>query len=216
VIGTSGKSDGWGDHPGEGNYPESKDGRARKIYAGSLVIRTKEYEMDGKVLVAYASQYGATMEIAERMGVVLRRSGFDVDVLPVDQVDDLTSYQSIIVGSGVYIGQWNKKASQFLSTNEKTLASRKVWIFSSGPTGEGDPEVLLEGWRLPPTVQTVAERIRPLDVAVFHGYINPAKLNVIQRWVIKNIVKKPLGDYRDWKSIEDWTSEVAKKLASQN
>jgi len=170
--------------------------------------------MDEKVLVAYASQYGATMEIAERMGVVLRRSGFDVDVLPVDQVKDLPSYQSIIIGSGVYIGQWNKKAVRFVSSNQEILVDRRVWIFSSGPTGEGDPEVLLDGWRLPAAVQTVAERIRPQDVAVFHGYINPAKLNFIQRWVIKNIVKKPSGDYRDWKSIENWTFGIAKQLAN--
>ena len=36
-----------------------------------------------KVLVAYASKHGATAEITEKIGQVLRESGLQVDVSPV-------------------------------------------------------------------------------------------------------------------------------------
>ena len=168
--------------------------------------------MEMKILVTYASQYGATQEIAEKMGAVLRQSGLQTDVLTVDAVRDLTSYQAVILGSGVYIGQWNKAAASFLQSNEKTLASRAVWLFSSGPTGAGDPVKLLDGWQLPASLQPAAKRIQPRDTAVFHGYINPDKLNFIQKWVIKNIVKKPFGDFRDWDAIAAWARKVAAEL----
>jgi len=71
---------------------------------------------------------------------------------------------------------------------------------------------LLKGWRLPASLQSVADRIRPRDVAVFHGFINPDKPNVIQKWVIKNIVKAPFGDYRDWGMIVTWTNTIAAGL----
>ena len=29
------------------------------------------------------------------------------------------------------------------------LSQKPVWLFSSGPTNEGDLEVLLEGWKFP-------------------------------------------------------------------
>ena len=167
--------------------------------------------MDKKILVTYASKNGATEEIAVRIGEVLRQAGLQADVLPVDRVRDLTPYQAVILGSAVYIGQWNKEAAAFLQTNEKILANRPVWLFSSGPTGEGDPVELLNGWRLPTALQPAADRIRPRDIAIFHGYINPDTVNILQKWVIK-AMKKPFGDFRDWDAIVTWATTIAEAL----
>lgn len=168
--------------------------------------------MDKNILVAYASELGATKEIAEKIGDVLRQQGLQADVAPVDGIRDLTSYQAVILGSAVYIGSWPKKAAAFLKANEKALAERPVWMFSSGPTGEGDPVALVEGKRVPAALQPVVDRIHPRDVAVFHGNIDPQKLNFLQKWAIKNVVKKPFGDFRDWEMIAAWTTSIAGAL----
>jgi menaquinone-dependent protoporphyrinogen oxidase len=39
--------------------------------------------MSKKVLVAYASKYGSTEQIAERIGLRLKKAGLDVDIRPV-------------------------------------------------------------------------------------------------------------------------------------
>ena len=70
--------------------------------------------MDEQVLVAYATKYGATTEIAEKIGQVLRQAGLSADVLPVDRVGDLSTYRAVVLGSAVYIGQWRKEAVRFL------------------------------------------------------------------------------------------------------
>jgi menaquinone-dependent protoporphyrinogen IX oxidase len=44
------------------------------------------------VLVAAASKYGATAEIAEAIGRVLRESGIAADARPVEQASDLSGY----------------------------------------------------------------------------------------------------------------------------
>ena len=167
--------------------------------------------MDSNILVAYASKYGATEEIAERIGEVLRQTGLQADVLPVNGIRDLNPYKAVILGSAVYIGKWNKEAVAFLQANEKVLADRPVWLFSSGPTGEGDPVELLEGWRLPAALQPVADRIRPRDIAVFGGYVNPDKLTFIERGLMK-AMKKAFGDFRDWDRIHTWSTTVADAL----
>lgn len=170
-----------------------------------------ENEMSTQVLVTYATKYGATAEIAEKIGQTLRQAGFHTDVLPADQVNDLSSYQAVVVGSAVYVGKWRKEAVAFLEDNEQALAERPVWLFSSGPTGEGDAEELLKGWRLPEAQQALVERIHPRNIAVFHGELNGQKLNLLEKWVIKN-VKAPLGDFRDWDSITSWATEIAAAL----
>jgi menaquinone-dependent protoporphyrinogen oxidase len=167
-----------------------------------------EAQMSDKVLVAYASKHGSTAEIAGKIGEALTQSGLDVDVKPVNKVKDLAPYQVVILGSAVYIGMWRKDAVRFVKANQSALADRKVWIFSSGPTGEGDPVELLHGWRLPKKVEPIAEAIRPRDIAVFHGNVDVARLSGMEKMMIGK-VEAPVGDFRDWGMINAWAEGVA-------
>ena len=170
--------------------------------------------MDVQVLVAYATKYGATAEIAEKIGQVLREAGLHVDVLPVDRLSDLTPYKAVVLGSAVYVGQWRKDAATFLESNEKKLAERPVWLFSSGPTGEGDPVELMKGFRFPETLQPIADRIQPRDIAFFHGVLDMKELSLAEKLVIKGI-KAPVGDFRDWDAINSWAVAIAEALKKE-
>lgn len=168
--------------------------------------------MEKKILVTYASKYGATKEIAERIGEELQHKGMQADVLPVGSIADTASYEAVILGSAIYVGNWPKEAAEFLKANERTLAEQPVWLFSSGPTGEGDPAELVHGKQLPAPVQEITDRIQPRDIAIFHGNIDLEKINGMEKWAIKNVVKKPFGDFRDWDMILGWTSKIAEAL----
>jgi menaquinone-dependent protoporphyrinogen oxidase len=172
--------------------------------------------MDKNILVTYASKYGATREIAQKIGEVLRQAGLQVDIVPVAHVRDIALYKAVILGSAIYVGKWQKEAVEFLKSNKKTLAGRPVWIFSSGPTGEGDPLELVEGQRLPVGLQPFADRIHPRDIAVFHGFIDPDKINFIEKWTIKSLVKKPFGDFRNWDAITAWATAITKALKEED
>jgi menaquinone-dependent protoporphyrinogen oxidase len=167
--------------------------------------------MDTQVLVAYATKYGATAEIAEKIGQVLGEAGLRAEVLPADRVSDLSPYEAVVLGSAVYIGRWRKEAVKFLKANETALAEKAVWLFSSGPTGEGDPVELLQGWRLPKSLQPLADHVQVRDIAVFHGAVDREKLNFIEKWMLKN-VKAPVGDFRDWEAITAWATAIADAL----
>lgn len=165
--------------------------------------------MENRVLVAYASRYGATTEIAKKIGEVLKKAGLKVEVSPAKNVMNPAEYRAVILGTALYIGKWRKEAEEFLLHNENTLADKLVWIFSSGPTGEGDPEALIEGKGVPETLQSAVDHIKPRDIAVFHGYVNPEKINFLEKWVLTKIVKKPIGDFRDWEAISSWAGSIA-------
>ena len=167
--------------------------------------------MSKKVLVAYATKYGATAEIAGKIGEELRGAGLEADVTAVDKAGDVAQYAAVVLGSAVYIGSWRKEAANFLKANESRLAGLPVWLFSSGPTGEGDPVTLTKGWRFPDALQPVADRIKPRDLALWGGALDAKKLNVIEKFMIKN-VKAPMGDFRDWAAITAWATGIAEAL----
>lgn len=167
--------------------------------------------MDTQVLVAYATKYGATTEIAQRIGAMLRQTGLHTQVLPADHVDDLTPYMAVVLGSAVYLGGWRKEAVAFLETHEDWLAERPVWLFSSGPTGEGDPMKLMKGWRFPQTQQPIADRIHPHDIAYFHGKLDLKQLSLADRLIVKTI-QAPIGDFRNWETITAWTTGISHTL----
>jgi menaquinone-dependent protoporphyrinogen oxidase len=168
--------------------------------------------MEKKILVAYASKYGATKEIATKIGEELQKNGLQADVLPAGSIRETAPYQAVIFGSAIYIGNWPKEAAEFFKVNESALAEQPVWLFSSGPTGDGDPAELVNGKLLPASLQAIVSRIQPRDIAIFHGNINCEKINAMENWAIKNVVKKPFGDFRDWDMITGWTSKITEVL----
>jgi menaquinone-dependent protoporphyrinogen oxidase len=167
--------------------------------------------MGKKILVAYASKYGATAEIAKRIGERLEEEGLEVKVLPAEKLKEVASYGAVVLGSAVYAGQWRKEAADFLQANEQALKEMPVWLFSSGPTGEGNPVELMKGWRFPESLQAVADRVDPRETAFFMGDIDMKRLNLPERMIVKAI-KAPTGDYRDWDSIEAWAGSIADQL----
>ena len=167
--------------------------------------------METRVLVAYASKHGMTAEISGKIGDTLRKSSLQVDVLPVKKVKDLALYKAVVLGSAVYIAMWRKEMVKFLQENEQLLSARQVWVFSSGPMGKGDPAELLQGWRFPEALRSLIERVKPRDIAVFHGAIDMKRMNFLEKWTLKN-VKAVTGDFRDWEAITRWAAGIADAL----
>jgi menaquinone-dependent protoporphyrinogen oxidase len=170
--------------------------------------------MKTHVLVTYATKYGSTAEIAEKIAQIVRDTGLSVDVLPTNQVDGLTAYQAVILGSAVYAGQWREEAVTFLKAYEYTLADMPVWFFSSGPTGHGNPVELMKGWHFPTAQQSLLDHIKPRDTMLFHGFLNMKELNFAEKILIKGI-GAAVGDFRDWGSITAWAYGIAETLQKE-
>ncbi len=167
--------------------------------------------MSQKVLVAYGTRYGATAEIAEKIGEVLREADIQTDVIPAGNAGDLSGYGAFVIGSAVYVGRWTNNAVNLVEQNIEVLAGHPVWIFSSGPTGEGDIKDLMSGWEYPGKLRPAFERIKPRDITVFHGTADPDRMSFLNKIVLK-MVKAPTGDFRNWDVITDWANGIISSL----
>src|SRR4051812_18608293 len=92
-----------------------------------------------RLLVAYASKHGATAEIAAAVADELRRD-FVVDLVQAGEVTDLSPYAGVVLGSAVYMKRWQPSARHLLRRLQHDLGERPLWIFSSGPVGDAEPD----------------------------------------------------------------------------
>jgi len=155
------------------------------------------------VLVVYASRHGATEEIATAIAKRLRERGHETELRPVDEVDDLGSAEAVVLGSAIYAGSWMKGATGFVQRHRQVLSRVPVWLFSSGPTGQGTDR----DWT-PKQIAQVSREVGPRDHRVFFGAIDAEKLGFVERRIVK-AVKAPVGDFRNWEEIRDYADEIA-------
>jgi menaquinone-dependent protoporphyrinogen oxidase len=158
------------------------------------------------VLVAYASKHGSTAEIAGVIGNDFREAGFDVDIQQADNVTTLAPYDTVIIGSAIYVGQWQRGALQFIDHFEEQLKSRHVWLFSSGPIGV-DPKPAEE----PPVTEALIDRTGAVEHQSFTGKLDRSNLGFGDR-LIASVVRAPEGDFRDWDAIRAWAMHIVRQL----
>ena len=173
-----------------------------------------------KVLVVYASKYGSTKEISEFISEKLRQRGLLSEVQPVEAVHNPGDYDAFVIGSAVYMMHWLKEATEFVLRNRVVLASRSVWLFSSGPLGTETKDA--QGRDLcvvsePKEIAEFREVISLRDHRVLFGALDSSKLGFGHRMIRKLSAARailPEGDFRNWTDIEAWTVGIAIELGA--
>ncbi|MEU4191714.1 flavodoxin domain-containing protein [Kribbella sp. NPDC026611] len=166
--------------------------------------------MSKNVLVAYASKAGATAGIAEAIGDELRAHGHLVDVLDVAQVNDLTPYDAVVLGSAIYARRWRPEAVHFLRHHTAELRDRQVWLFHSGPVGPDKDQAQT----MPRAVRHAAEKIGATPAVTFAGRLTP---ETATGFLARHLATGTLsGDSRDWSKIRAWATDLDAALTATN
>ena len=163
-----------------------------------------------RVLVAVASKYGATREIAEAIGRGLEAHSLAAEVRDVTDARDLAGAEVVVLGSAVYAGRWLEGARSFVDEHEAELAVRPTWLFSSGPIGDPPRPAAEEAVH----IEEILERTNAREHRVFAGKLDRTKLSFGER-AIAFAFRAEVGDFRDWDAIAAWTDEIATALAPQ-
>ena len=174
-----------------------------------------------RVLVVYASRHGATAGIAERIGEVLRAEDIDVVVAKASDMPDPEGFDAYVIGSAAYIGKWEKAATSFVERHKEVLATKPVWLFSSGPVGTD--RVDKKGNSLlgdPKTVAELTPILRTRGTQVFFGAWDPndpaasfSERLIARLPAVKDLL--PAGDFREWPVIDAWAHDIAEEVTGK-
>jgi menaquinone-dependent protoporphyrinogen oxidase len=171
------------------------------------------------VLVAYASRCGSTVGVADRIGQSLSARNHSAQVLPVEEVKDLGSYDAVILGSAIRTGKWLPEAMDFVGTHRDALSQKRVAYFHTCLTLSRPTEENLTKARsfFAPLMERFSE-VRPVSLGGFAGVLDYAKLSGPVRMVMKlkmNGQGISEGDYRDWNAIDMWGDGVSGILTAR-
>lgn len=158
--------------------------------------------MSTSILVAYATRYGSTKEVAEAIAETLRQAGAQVELQPLSEVRSLAGFQAVVMGAPLQMYRWHKDAFSFLSRHHKALAGIPVAVFALGPVQNPHNEAEWQGSRdqLAKELAKV-EWFKPLTVEILGGKFDPQALGGLMKMFAKS---EPATDIRDWEAIRQW------------
>jgi menaquinone-dependent protoporphyrinogen oxidase len=171
--------------------------------------------MSDKILVTYASRTGSTIGVAEAIGKTLAESGAQVDVLPMQEVKDLSPYRAVVAGSAIQKKQWLPEAMQFIQANRVELARKPFAAFLVCMT-----LAMRNGETYRPFVSEflapVRALVKPVSEGLFAGALDIRKIPSLgDRLKFRLSVLFGAwseGDHRDWNAIHDWADGLHSQL----
>jgi menaquinone-dependent protoporphyrinogen oxidase len=170
-------------------------------YTGE-VMNTKK-----RILVTYATRAGSTAEVADFISKQLIEQGFSVDLQPVKQVNDLSGYQAVVMGSPIRMGKWVGEANQFLQNNNDVLSKMPTAAFTVCLPQIEDHQQAFDGY-----LTQIKAFHTPNEAAFFLGKMALEKLSFLDRFISKTLKAKE-QDLRDWEKIGAWAQALPNTLA---
>ena len=172
--------------------------------------------MKDKILVTYATCTGWTVGVAEAIGKTLAEGGTDVDVLPMQEVEDLTPYRAVVAGSAIQNKRWLPEAMQFIREHQAELASKPFAAFLVCMTlamrnGESYRPFVTE------FLAPVRALAKPVSEGCFAGGLEVRRVpSAADRLKFRLSILFGVwteGDHRDWNAIHAWAEDLRLRLS---
>jgi len=167
-----------------------------------------EVTMSNRILVAYATYAGSTIEVAVAIGETLGARGFSVEVKPIQEKPPVDDYQAVLIGSAIHHGHWLSEAIDFVKANQPALQQVPVALFCVHIQNMGNDEMGRQK-RLA-YLNEVRPLLQPVNEGFFAGRFNRhGAALLLPGWLARLV---PNIDLRNWETIRAWATNVSPLL----
>lgn len=162
-----------------------------------------------RILITYATKTGTTKEVSEEIGKVLKQSDFDVDILPMSEVNEFEGYSGVVIGAPINGLNWIPEAVSFVENNKEALNNIPTAFFNVSYMLYHGRKIFRKAIR---NSLGKINQIKPILVGSFGGKVQelfpaPARL-------IFGIKKDTPLDTRNWDDIRSWANELSSIFSS--
>ena len=192
-----------------------------------------------RVLVAYATMAGSTVDVAQAVGEEIAKRGLQVDILSIGGIKDLQAYDGVVVGGPMIMG-WHRESLRLLKKNREAFQHIPLAVFvmatsltqTSETSMDGVPVYVDEKLSKLPTNEdrlNFKERyarlsnylrpilkatlpVKPVSIGVFGGRLEYGRLKWWAVLFVMLIIQAPAGDRRNWLAIRSWAAGLPAAL----
>ncbi len=195
--------------------------------------------MNTKILVTYATMSGSTVGVARAVADKLGQGGATVDLQPIAQVTDISSYDAAVLGAPMIL-RWHRDMVTFIVKNQEALKELPVACFTTQLHLTKLPETEVSGVPIfldpqlakppaSPDKMNISEKlgtpancvgstlekaplVRPVSIGFFGGALDYGKLKLLPKLFVKLIIRGVEGDFRNWDAIHEWIEVIRPQL----
>jgi menaquinone-dependent protoporphyrinogen oxidase len=193
--------------PGAGNAWRTMPGNDIEKTCGQQNIEGK------RILIIYDTKYGATRTIADKIQEVLCAQGAQVDMSLVKRIQDVSTYDAVIIGSAIITEQWRPDILNFMKAQEAALAAKPVAVFIvcgllKDDTAENRQTA--QKYYIDAVLNKFPEIVRVGSPGLFAGVMDFSVLTLKDEFMIRVLfgTMLPEGDYRNFDKVTQWTNDI--------
>lgn len=199
--------------------------------------------MSTKILVTYATMSGSTSEVARTVADQLSQNEVNVDLLPISQVTQISSYDAVVLGAPMIL-DWHRDMVNFIVKNQDALKELPVAYFTTQMNLTKLPETKISGVSIfldpklakspaHPNKMSISEMkgtpascigstlektplVKPVSIGFFGGELNYGKLKLLPWLFVKLVIRSAEGDFRNWEAIREWAELIRPQFVKTN
>ena len=196
-----------------------------------------------KILVAYTTNAGTTVQAAQAVSEGLSAADTQVEVRRLEEVTDLAPYAAVVIGAPMIMG-WHRAATKFVKKHREALSRVPVAYFfmarSLTQTNEtqvdGVPLVIDPKLPQPPKhadrlsyreryatvgnylrpVLKAAPQVKPVSAGFFGGRLDMFRLKLWQKLFVLLIIQAQPGGSLNLPYIKEWAVDLRAALLPGN
>lgn len=165
-----------------------------------------------KILVAFASRYGTTAEVAKIIAETLGKENVSVDLKHVSEINNIEDYSAVIIGAPIQYDKWVPESKKFVIQNKNFLSTIPVAYFFTCMTLSQKTESSVKAAKVyTDDLRNLVPEVKPIDVKGFAGAVNFSKIPFHIRYLLKLMLLikgAKEGDFRDWNEIRNWARSL--------
>lgn len=144
-------------------------------------------------IIIYSSKYGCTADCANILKSKLSNNVLIVDIKDKNSKIELSKFDTVIIGSSIYVGSVSKEIRTFCNDNIELLNKKKVGIFLCCAFSEQTDKYLASNF--PSSLLKSAK-----SISVFGGEARLEKMKFFDKLIMKSVTK---NDYNSLKISQD-------------
>ncbi len=179
-----------------------------------------------RILLAYASHFGSTSEIAQEIADVIRKEDLEVDLLDLKsqaETASVTTYTGVIIGSGIRTASWAEETLIFIKRNIEVLKNKPLGVFvSSGEASNPDTYEKAKHkylYQKLDELKLLGSNVRYEAFGGVFDFSSSSNYSFLEKKILQKIADSSssgfvvndgkLNDFRNWQFIREWATAFA-------